>query len=129
MAKTRKMRRGTRRLRKMRGRGLFNTMKAKASNLASKTSNLAGRTKSYLTPSNATKNKFKQATFAVTPSQAKMNYMRNKAGKATNLTRRAVSGVASGVGSVGKGIYSGLESGLSSSAGLVHSLGRASGVF
>ena len=75
MAKTRKMRRGTKRMHRMRGRGLMNTLRQK------------------LTPSNQTKETLRQATFAITPSQAKQNWMKNKAGKAANLTMRGVKGV------------------------------------
>ncbi len=84
--KTRKMRRGTKRLHRMRGRGLMNTMRTM---------------KNKLTPSEET---LRQATFAITPSQAKQNWVKNKAGKAVNLTMRGVKGVGKGAYSVVKGV-------------------------
>ncbi len=86
MAKTRKMRRGTKRMHRMRGRGIMNTLRQK------------------LTPSNQTKETLRQATFAITPSQAKQNWMKNKAGKAANLTMRGIKGVGKGAWSTVKGI-------------------------
>jgi hypothetical protein len=84
--KMRKTRRATKRVYKMRGRGMINTLRQK------------------LTPSEETKETLRQATFAITPSQAKQNWMKNKAGKAANLTMRGVKGVGKGISSVGKGI-------------------------
>ncbi len=86
MAKTRKMRRGTKRMHRMRGRGIMNTLRQK------------------LTPSNQTKETFRQATFAITPSQAKQNWMKNRAGKAANLTMRGVKGVGKGAFRLAKGV-------------------------
>ena len=57
-----------------------------------------------LTPSEETKKTLRQATFAITPSQAKQNWMKNKAGKAVNLTVRGVKGVGKGALSTVKGI-------------------------
>lgn len=84
--KTRKMRRGTKRLHRMRGRGLMNTMRTM---------------KNKFTPTEET---LRQATFAITPSQAKQNWIKNKAGKAANLTMRGVKGVGKGAYSVVKGV-------------------------
>ena len=60
--------------------------------------------KQKLTPSEETKKTLRQATNAFTPSQAKQNWMKNKAGKAANLTMKGVKGVGKGVGKVGKAI-------------------------
>lgn len=97
MAKTRKVRRGSRRLRKMRGSGLFNTMKAKASNVA-------GRAKSL-----------------VTPSQAKQNWLKNKYN-----TAKAVGSLAKeGVKGIGRGTKSFLGDMASGTSGKVLALGAA----
>ena len=69
MAKTRRVRRGSRRLRKMRGRGMMNTMKR-------------------FTPSGET---LRKAAFAITPSEAKQQWMKNKMSQAANATGRAAS--------------------------------------
>ncbi len=86
MAKTRKMRRGTRRMHRMRGRGMFNAMKQK------------------LTPSNQTKEALRQATFAITPSQAKMNYLRNKTQKVGNYLGTMRNKGKAGYNSLKKGM-------------------------
>lgn len=80
------MRRGSRRLRKMKGRGLMNTMRNK------------------LKLSNETKKTMSEALYAVTPSQAKQNWMKNKAGKAANYSMKAAKGVGKGAYGLGKGI-------------------------
>ena len=88
MAKTRKMRRNTKRMHRMRGRGMMNTLRQK------------------LTPSNQTRETLRQATFAITPSQAKLNTLKAARNK-TLQGAKNVGGLAYyGAKGIGKGAWS-----------------------
>lgn len=62
--------------------------------------------KNRLMPSNATKKQVRNALNRITPSKEKQNWLKNKAYKGLNLTRRGVKGVGRGVGKVVSGIAS-----------------------
>lgn len=87
MAKTRKVhRRRSHKKRTMKG-GLnwskYQAPKEPTSTLGQATyglRNMASRAKFMVTPSNSTKESFKQATYAITPSQGKKNWFSRKLG-------------------------------------------------